>query len=96
MVVSQFFILSARGDTIISKECRGDAIKGASEILFRKVKFYEQGDCPPAFNVDKVNYIHIRKNGLLFGATSRFNVSPSTIIEMLNRITKVCKDYFIG
>ena len=93
MVVSQFFILSARGDTIISKECRGDAIKGASEILFRKVKFYEQGDCPPAFNVDKVNYIHIRKNGLLFGATSRFNVSPSTIIEMLNRITKVCKDY---
>lgn len=34
--VSQFFILSPRGDTIISKDYRGDAVAGTTDIFFRK------------------------------------------------------------
>lgn len=40
-----------------------------------------------------MNFLFVRKNGLLFGATTRFNVSPSTTIELLNRMAKVFKDY---
>ncbi|GAB5030969.1 coatomer protein gamma sub-unit [Nannochloropsis oceanica] len=91
--LSSFFILSPRGDTIISRDFRGDSLPNAAEILFRKVKFWEKGDAPPVFHLDGLNFLYVRKNGLLFGATTRFNVSPSTTIELLNRTAKVFKDY---
>jgi AP-4 complex subunit mu-1 len=58
-MLSQFFILSARGDTIITRDCkflltnipyivRLDLGRETSEIFFRKVKFW-QGDPPPCF-----------------------------------------------
>lgn len=75
------------------QDFRGDSLPNAAEILFRKVKFWEKGDAPPVFNVDGVNFLFVRKNGLLFGATTRFNVSPSATVELLNRTAKVFKDY---
>lgn len=40
--ISQFYILSPRGDTIISRDYRSDIVKGSgtAEIFFRKVKFW--------------------------------------------------------
>lgn len=35
--ISQFFILSPRGDTIISKDYRGDSVAGTTDTFFRKV-----------------------------------------------------------
>ena len=58
-----------------------------------QVKFWEGGDAPPVFSIDGTNYLYIRKSGLLFVCTTRYNVSPSMIIELLNRISKVIKDY---
>jgi AP-4 complex subunit mu-1 len=37
-MIGQFFILSPRGDTIINKDFRGDAIPNLQEIFFRKVR----------------------------------------------------------
>ncbi|TFJ87250.1 hypothetical protein NSK_001582 [Nannochloropsis salina CCMP1776] len=91
--MSSFFILSPRGDTIISRDFRGDSLPNAAELLFRKVKFWDKGDAPPVFHLDGLNFVYVRKNGLLFGATTRFNVSPSTTVELLNRMAKVFKDY---
>ena len=61
-MISQFFILSARGDTIINRDCkfsshqlltlfqlvRHDLVKNTPEIFFRNVKLYK-GDAPPIF-----------------------------------------------
>ncbi|CAM9625766.1 unnamed protein product, partial [Pylaiella littoralis] len=91
--VSQFFILSPRGDTIISKDYRGDAVPGTTDTFFRKVKFWEGGDPPPCFTFDGMNYIYVRKNGLLFAVSTHWNVSPSMFLELLNRLAKVFKDY---
>lgn len=44
-------------------------------------------------NVDGVNYFHVKIVGLLFVATTRANVSPSLIMELLQRISRVTKDY---
>lgn len=92
-MISQFFILSPRGDTIITKDYRGDAVVGIADIFFRRVKFWEQGDAPPVFNIDGTHFIFIKKSGMYLVTTTKFNVSPSMILELLCRLAKVFKDY---
>ncbi|KAI5353822.1 PREDICTED: AP-4 complex subunit [Prunus dulcis] len=95
-MISQFFILSQRGDSIVFRDYRGEVPKGSAEIFFRKVKFWKddgEGDAPPVFNADGVNYFHVKDAGLLFVATTRVNVSPSLVLELLRRIARVVKDY---
>lgn len=103
-MLSQFFVLSPRGDTIISKDYRGDSPQGAAEMFFRKVKFWTgngesssssktMNDAPPVFVMDKVTYMWVKKNGLIFACNTRFNSSPSLCLELLNRVIKVFKDY---
>eukprot|EP01038_Epipyxis_sp_PR26KG_P008755 gene8755-11829_t len=92
-MIGQFFILSPRGDTIINKDFRGDALPNMHETFFRKVKFWDKGDAPPVFEVDGLTYIYIRRSSLLIVCTTRFNVSPSGTLELLNRMAKVFKDY---
>ncbi|BBG95851.1 Clathrin adaptor complexes medium subunit family protein [Prunus dulcis] len=95
-MISQFFVLSQRGDNIVFRDYRGEVPKGSAEIFFRKVKFWKedgQEEAPPVFNVDGVNYFHVKVVGLLFVATTRANVSPSLVLELLQRIARVIKDY---
>lgn len=40
-----------------------------------------------------MNYLHVKVSGLLFVATLRVNVSPSLVLELLQRIVRVTKDY---
>jgi len=91
-MISQFYILSLRGDTIITRDFRGDVVKGTAEIFFRKVKFW-QGDAPPIFNLDGVSYIFIKKNGLYFVATTGQNISPAAVVELLAKMANVFKDF---
>ncbi|KAI9117998.1 hypothetical protein K1719_010330 [Acacia pycnantha] len=95
-MISQFFVLSQRGDNIVFRDYRSDVQKGSAETFFRKVRFWkedDEGDAPPVFNVDGVNYFHVKVSGLLFVATTRVNVSPSLVLELLQRIARVIKDY---
>ncbi|XP_022768439.1 AP-4 complex subunit mu-like [Durio zibethinus] len=95
-MISQFFVLSQRGDNIVFRDYRGEVVKGSAEIFFRKVKFWKedgQEEAPPVFNVDGVNYFHVKVVGLLFVATTRVNVSPSLVLELLQRVARVIKDY---
>ncbi|XP_015885953.3 AP-4 complex subunit mu isoform X1 [Ziziphus jujuba] len=95
-MISQLFVLSQRGDNIVFRDYRGEVQKGTAEIFFRKVKFWKedgQEEAPPVFNVNGVNYFHVKIVGLLFVATTRVNVSPSLVLELLQRIARVIKDY---
>ncbi|XP_020586822.1 AP-4 complex subunit mu-like isoform X1 [Phalaenopsis equestris] len=95
-MISQFFVLSQRGDNIVFRDYRGVVPKGSAEIFFRKVKFWKEDEAeeaPPVFNVDGVNYIHAKVAGLMFVATTRANVSPSLVLELLQRIARIIKDY---
>lgn len=49
-MISQLFILSERGDTIINRDFRSDLIKNTPELFFREVKLHS-GDAPPLFNL---------------------------------------------
>ncbi|CAD2103957.1 AP-4 complex subunit mu, putative [Plasmodium vinckei] len=92
MVISQFYILSPRGDTIINRDFRGDVLKGSAEIFFRKVKLHK-GDPPPLFYLNGINYCFLKNNNLYYVLTSLFNISPSYLIELLYRLLKIFKDF---
>ena len=93
--LSQFFILSPRGDSIIFRDLRRDCPKNTTESFYRNVKFWggKVAEAPPVFNLDHLNYIYLKKNGLYFVFISRDNVSPNYATELLIRLTKVMKDY---
>ncbi|KAJ3439332.1 ap-4 complex subunit mu-1 [Anaeramoeba flamelloides] len=91
-MISEFFILSSRGDRIVYRNLRKEIKHNSAEILFRKLKFSET-DCPPVFNEDGINYIYVSKSGMYFCCTTLVNISSSFIIEMINRIIQVIKDY---
>ncbi|KAH0871110.1 hypothetical protein HID58_078132 [Brassica napus] len=96
MMISQFFVLSQRGDNIVFRDYRAEVPKGSTETFFRKVKFWKEdgnAEAPPIFNVDGVNYFHVKVVGLYFVATTKVNVSPSLVLELLQRIARVIKDY---
>eukprot|EP01064_Diplonema_japonicum_P026102 TRINITY_DN37514_c0_g1_i1.p1 TRINITY_DN37514_c0_g1~~TRINITY_DN37514_c0_g1_i1.p1 ORF type:complete len:464 (+),score=113.73 TRINITY_DN37514_c0_g1_i1:37-1392(+) len=96
MPISQLFILSPRGDKIIAKDYRADIVRGTDEIFFRKYKFWDGpggGDTPPFFTVDGINYAFVKKNNLLLVVTTRTNMSPSLLSELLIRLTKLLKDF---
>ena len=93
--LSQIFILSPRGDTIIRRDYRHDVPRSAAETFFRKVKFWglEGEEAPPIFIVEGVNYIHIKMSGLLLCGCTRLNIAPSLGVELLQRCMQVIKDY---
>jgi AP-4 complex subunit mu-1 len=153
-MISSIFVLSPRGDTVLSKMYRTRPEVGAhershTEAFFRKIKFWNsmhgdndgycgsgghdanvsgnvsvngnttnttnttsnnndekenhdqqpkhpktKKDPPPVFLMpDGQSYLHINRNGLIFGCATSQNISPCTVIELLSRIAKVFKDY---
>lgn len=93
-MISQFFILSPRGDTIILRDYLKNVPRDSTEIFFRKIRFWGKGkDAPPVFQVDGISYLHVKEAGLLIAATTRENVSPAVVLELLKRIGGIIKDY---
>lgn len=93
-LISQFYILSPRGDVIIRKDYLGDVPRASAEVFFRHAKFWKDGDeAPPVFAVDGVTYLHCKEGGVEVVATTRDNVSPSFVLEFLRRICTIIKDY---
>ena len=86
--ISQFFVLSPRGDTIISRDYRSDCPKNTTGVLSWVKLERRRASCV----LDEVHCIQVKKSGLYFVMTTRFNVSPCLFIDLLNRL-QVFKDY---
>jgi AP-4 complex subunit mu-1 len=84
------------------------SVHSTSEIFFRASKFglseakkedsavgsATTGDeTPPVFNIDGISYISLKTSGLYFVTTTRYNVSPTVILELLSRLAKSCRDF---
>ena len=62
-MLSQFFVLSPRGDTIVSRDYRHDVSRSSHDAFFRALKFGtggDEGDVAPVFLLDGVNYFHVK------------------------------------
>eukprot|EP01147_Barroeca_monosierra_P009438 gene9438-1680_t len=91
-MLSQLFILTSRGDAIVSRNYRPDVVRGTPEIFFRKLKTFPS-DPPPIFSIEDIHFLHIKRNGLYFVCTTKFNVSPAATLELLQRVAGLIKDY---
>eukprot|EP00798_Chlamydomonas_sp_ICE-L_P015170 gene15170-21242_t len=98
--ISQFFILSTRGDVIVRRDFLGNVPRASAEIFFRHCKFWKggpgglgEGEAPPVFAIDGVTYLHMKEGGVSLVATARDNVSASLVLEFLRRISVIIKDY---
>nr|XP_015195806.1 PREDICTED: AP-4 complex subunit mu-1 isoform X4 [Lepisosteus oculatus] len=93
-MISQVFILSAKGDHLIYKDSvRGEAGSDVVGVFYEKVTALP-GDQPPVvMSHEGLHFIHIRQGGLYFVATTTANLSPFTVIEFLNRLAALIKDY---
>jgi len=92
-MISQFFIMSHRGDTLTFRDFRGDVVRGTPEIFYRRIKSFNTAQPPPFFQVEGTHFLFITQNNLYFVCTTLENVSPTFIYELLNRIAMLCKDY---
>lgn len=91
-MISQIFILSERGDVLINRDLRGDLIKETPEIFFRHIKL-SKTDPHPIFNLEGINYLYSKKHSIYLVATTRFNSSPSLILETLQNLSTIIKDF---
>lgn len=89
---SQLFILNHKGDTIIFKEYRFDITSDSADVFFKYI-LSNKSDVTPAFNIDGVNYLYVRKRGMYFVLTTKELISPSLAFELLNRASKIIQDY---
>uniref|UniRef100_A0A3Q3RFZ5 AP-4 complex subunit mu-1 n=1 Tax=Mastacembelus armatus TaxID=205130 RepID=A0A3Q3RFZ5_9TELE len=92
-MISQVFILSSKGDHLIYKDFRGEAGSDVVGIFYEKVTALT-GDQPPVVMTHRdLHFVHIRQGGLYWVATTTADASPFTVIEFLNRLTALVKDY---
>jgi AP-4 complex subunit mu-1 len=95
-VVSQLFVLSQRGDSIISHDFRGELPRGTAEIFFRRVS---SGAVSPVFEFEGVKFFSIKKAAMFFVATATSGSAAgstsedATILELLSRVIRVFKDF---
>ena len=89
MSISQLFILSRRGDSIIYRDFRRD-IKKSNDIFFHNVNFIKEEEiAPPLFNIDGINFIYVKTDDLYIVISTLDNASPDCCLEVLDRIIKV-------
>ncbi|KAI3374032.1 hypothetical protein L3Q82_022592 [Scortum barcoo] len=92
-MISQVFILSSKGDHLIYKDFRGEAGSDVVSTFYEKVTALT-GDQPPVVMSHKnLHFVHVRQGGLYWVATTTADSSPFTVIEFLNRLTSLVKDY---
>lgn len=92
-MISQIFILSSKGDHLIYKDFRGEAGSDAVNVFYEKVTALP-GDQPPVvMSHGDLHFVHVRQGGLYCVATTAADSSPFTVIEFLNRLMALIKDY---
>lgn len=91
-MISHLFICSPRGDVIAIKQYRDDIPGNIPELFFDLIKDSRESICP-VIDAGGYSFLWMKKNGLYFVCTSKFNTSPSLVFEMINRFTVLLKDY---
>lgn len=93
VMLSQFFIISARGNTLVFRDFRGDVVRGTAEIFYRRIKSFKGNNPPPIFHIEGTQFLFIIVGGLYFVCTTMTNVAPVFVFEFLSKIAQACKDY---
>jgi len=102
--MDQFFVLSSRGDPLVTKTYKKDFPRGCADMYFRRIKFGKNentGDVlknnspPPVFQHENLfNFVHVQRNGLYFVAVVELSYPvPYTILYWLNVYARTTQDF---
>ena len=75
---------------------QGGDIKALQSILGHKdamATLNVYADIEPISNIEGINFAYLKKSSIYIVATTRFNVSPSFVLELLNRVVIIIKDF---
>ncbi|XP_029862780.1 AP-4 complex subunit mu-1 isoform X3 [Aquila chrysaetos chrysaetos] len=95
-MLSQIFILSSKGDRLIHKDFRGETCGTSMDLadtFYRRITSLP-GDQAPVFMAHEGrHFVHVRHAGLYFVATTTADASPFTLVEFLNRLVTLLRDF---
>jgi AP-4 complex subunit mu-1 len=92
-MISQFHVISPRGDCIITREFRKlQKHSGTADQFFRRIKESDY-DESPIFEIDGLYYVSLNKSGIYFVFTTETLVSPVWAVDLLSKLVKVLKDF---
>eukprot|EP00894_Picocystis_sp_ML_P001444 jgi/Pico_ML_1/51961/g2747.t1 len=96
-MISQVFVLSRRGDAIVSRDYMMDMapVSESAEIFFRQLRKHmdDKEDPPPIFKVGKTHYFHVLESGMYFAAATPHDAMPSMVLELLMRLVSLSRDF---
>eukprot|EP00290_Baffinella_frigidus_P014552 CAMPEP_0180148222 /NCGR_PEP_ID=MMETSP0986-20121125/19839_1 /TAXON_ID=697907 /ORGANISM="non described non described, Strain CCMP2293" /LENGTH=475 /DNA_ID=CAMNT_0022094153 /DNA_START=103 /DNA_END=1527 /DNA_ORIENTATION=- len=95
-MIQEFLVISPRGDTLITKKVvsAGISQRSTADLFLRHVnKERAEGSVPPIFLLEGITFCHQQHNQLYFVFTATKNVQAATLVELLQRLSRVFKDY---
>ena len=90
-MIQEFLVISPRGDTLITKSYSGAVNRTTTDVFLRRAKRDPKKAPPPIFQVDGVTFCHVQLNSMYFVFTTLKNVQAATLIELLQRLSRVFK-----
>ena len=92
-MISQFHVISPRGDCIITREFRKPSRQARSaDKFFAHIKDGDY-DESPIFEIDGLYYVAVNKSGIYFVFTTESLLSPVWAVDLLTKLVKVLKDF---
>jgi AP-4 complex subunit mu-1 len=90
-MIQEFLVISPRGDTLITKSYSGAVNRTTTDTFLRRAKKDPKKAPPPIFQIDGVTFCHVQLNSMYFVFTTLKNVQAATLIELLQRLSRVFK-----
>ncbi|XP_068272953.1 AP-4 complex subunit mu-1 isoform X1 [Nyctibius grandis] len=95
-MLSQIFILSSKGDRLIHKDFRGEP-RGTgpdlADTFYRRITALPEDQAPVFMAHEGRHFVHVRHAGLYFVATATADASPFALVEFLNRLVTLLRDF---
>ena len=90
-IIKYFFCINSRGSPVISRAFLTEPRPDLTETFYNAVT--QDSPPPPVFRRDNLNFCYIIKSQLYFIIVTEEIMSPSLLLELLNRIYCVISDY---
>lgn len=90
-LIKYFFIVNCRGSPVVVRAFLSEPNQDVVETFYNSVT--QENPPPPVFRIDNYNYTYIEKSQLYFVIVTEEIMSPTLLLELLDRITSVIADY---
>jgi hypothetical protein len=93
MAISAFFILSLKGEVLISRVFRPDVRRSVADVF--RVHVIANADVrSPIVTLGSTSFFHVRHQNLYLAAVTKSNVSAALVFEFCYKVIALGRSYF--